>query len=460
MLRDASHIPCVSSGSYPLRPGCAVKPLVDGEPAFERICAAVDAARKSVWITVAFVERDVRVPGAHGTFFDVLDRAQARGLDVRVIFWRSPQLPASEGHHFPGTDSERAWLAARGSRFQARWDRAEGTYCQHQKSWLVDAGEPGEIAFVGGINLEPSSVVPPGHAYVGLASVHDVYVEVRGPAATDVHHNFVQRWNEASDRGEPDGLWPDARSQSDLPFPQRLSPPAGDVPVQIQRAVRRGRYRDGTPTPGGEPFAIEHGEQSILDQYLRAIEAARSTIYIEDQVIAAPQIVAALAAALARGVEVAFLVPGEPHPGLAAALRRPESAPFAAALAALGRHEGFTLAAIAANAQPGQYADIYVHAKIALIDDAWSTIGSTNIANRSFFGDTELNATFWDARTVRGLRCELFREHLGLDTAALDDRSALRLYAEHARKNAARRERGEPLAGLAVALDPARYGRT
>ena len=461
MDRDAAHVPWVSSGAYPLRAGCAVRPLVDGEPAFERICAAVDAARKSVWVTVAFMEREVRMPGAHGSFFDVLDRVQARGLDVRVIFWRSLPLHAeSPGAHFVGTEEERAWLAARGSRFQARWDRAEGAYCQHQKSWLVDAGEPGETAFVGGINLEQTSVAPPGHAALGPESVHDVYVEVRGPAATDVHHNFVQRWNEASDRALSDGLWPDARSQSDLQFPARLSAPAGDAHVQIQRSVRRGLYTDATPTPGGEPFGIERGEQSILDQYLQALAAARSSIYIEDQVIGSPQIVQALAAALDRGVAVAFLVPGQPHPGLVAALQRPESAPFDAALAALGRSERFTLAAIAANAGHGAYADVYVHAKIALIDDAWATIGSTNIANRSFDGDTELNASFWHAPTVRALRCELFREHLGLDTARLDDRAALRLYAEHARKNGARRARGERLEGLAFALDPARYARS
>jgi hypothetical protein len=45
MIRDAAHIPQVNSGSYPLREGCRVRPLVDGEPAFRRICQAVEAAR-------------------------------------------------------------------------------------------------------------------------------------------------------------------------------------------------------------------------------------------------------------------------------------------------------------------------------------------------------------------------------------------------------------------------------
>ncbi len=100
---------------------------------------------------------------------------------------------------------------------------------------------------------------------------------------------------------------------------------------------------------------------------------------------------------------------------------------------------------------------MYVHAKIALVDDGWCTIGSANVGNRSFYGDTELNASFWHGPTVRELRCELLREHLGRDTGHLDDREALRLYREVARENRARRERGAALEGLALALDPASY---
>ncbi len=458
MERDAEHIPFVRSGSYPLRPGNAVRPLVDGEPAFRRICEAVESARKSVWVTVAFLQRDVQMPDGRGSFFDVLDRAKERGLDVRVIFWRHVQLAKFQpDSHFAGTEEERAWLAERGSTFLARWDQAHERYCQHQKSWLVDAGQPGEVAFVGGINLNQNSVVAPGHASPG-GHTHDVYVEVSGPAATDIQHNFVQRWNEASDRGEPDGLWPNALSQDSLPFPSEVSPARGDVPVQIQRTVRRGRYFDRTGTPGGEPFAIGDGEFAIMDQYLQAIDAARRTIYIEDQAIGAQQIVDALQAALDRSVDVVFLVPVDPNNEMAAARKLPETKPFWDSLAALGEHNHFALVGIASNRPGNDYQNVYVHAKIALIDDGWCTIGSANIGNRSFYGDTELNASFWHAETVRALRVELLHEHLGRDSSALDDRAALRLYRETALSNRDRRTCWEPLQGLAYAVDPAQYG--
>jgi phosphatidylserine/phosphatidylglycerophosphate/cardiolipin synthase-like enzyme len=458
MDRHAAHVPFVTSGSYPIRAGNLVRPLVDGEPAFRRIGEAVRAARTSVWVTVAFHDMEFAMPDGEGSFFDVLDRAQARGLDVRVIFWRHPELAAYQpGTHFAGTSEDREFLAKRGSRFLARWDRAHGRYCQHQKSWLVDAGRPGEVAFVGGINLNPSSVVVPGHPpREDGRNTHDVYVEVRGPSATDVHHNFVQRWNEASDRDLPDGLWPDARSQDALPFPSVVSPVAGPVPVQIQRTVRKGRYSDGRPSPGGAAFGIGDGEYSILDQYLRAIETARESIYIEDQAIGAPQIVDALHAALERRVEVVVLVPADPNNEMAAGRRDPANQAFFDSLGALGGFEHFALVGIAVNSGPGAYQNVYVHAKIALVDDAWCTIGSANIGNRSFFGDTELNASFWHAPTVRALRKELLREHLGSDGGE-DSRAALRLYRDVARKNAARRAAGEPLEGLAFGLDPKTY---
>ena len=99
------HIPFSASGSYPVRSGNLVHPLIDGEPAFRRICEAVEAARHSVWVTVAFIRPGFRMPDDRGTFFDLLDRAKERGLDVRVIFWRQNLATclkgATTGTHAP-----------------------------------------------------------------------------------------------------------------------------------------------------------------------------------------------------------------------------------------------------------------------------------------------------------------------------------------------------------------------
>lgn len=78
----------VTTGSYPTRAGNAVRLLIDGEPAFRRICEAIEAARHSVWVTVTFMWSGVQMPDGRGAPLDVLERAAMRGVDVRVIFWR------------------------------------------------------------------------------------------------------------------------------------------------------------------------------------------------------------------------------------------------------------------------------------------------------------------------------------------------------------------------------------
>jgi phosphatidylserine/phosphatidylglycerophosphate/cardiolipin synthase-like enzyme len=452
------HIPFATKGSYPVRHGNHVRPLIDGEPAFRRICEAVEAARHSVWVTIAFLDEGFVMPGGHGSFFDVMDRAAARGLDVRVIFWRANDGSGFLAHTvFSGTEAHRQMLAARGSKFLARWDRAQKAYCQHQKSWLIDAGQSSEVAFVGGINLHNSSVTPPGHGEHGRDHTHDIYLELRGPSASDVHHNFVQRWNEASEREAADGCWPDAQRARNLRFPVTASLAAGAVSAQVQRTVRAGHYTDMTPPPGGAAYEIENGETTMFDQYQAAIAAARHTIYLENQALGCPQTVEALHHALQRGVDVVVLTPSNANDFMKAARKEPRSRPFFERFEALGEHQNFALVGIGSPDADGRLRDIYVHAKAAVIDDAWATIGSCNIGARSFFGDTEMNVTFWSPDVARQFRVDLLSEHLGADTAHLDDRDAFALYRERARANAVKRASNRPLDGLAFAMDPKTY---
>jgi cardiolipin synthase len=451
-----SHIPSVASCAYPARAGNAVKPLVDSVPAFRRIAAAITSARHSVWLTVAFYAPDFHMPDGGGALFDVLDEAVGRGLDVRVIFWRPNQESIGYGRTFSGSPEQRDLLKARGSRFRIRWDQAHGPYCQHQKSWLIDAGQPGETAFVGGVNLTAKALGSPGHLAEGER--HDAYVEIAGPSATDVHHNFVQRWNEASERDAADGTW-GHDGDDGLGFPSRPSAPRGDSVVQIQRMVHAGRYSDAHASPGGAPFDIAGGERTILAQYLGAIGAARRSIYIENQAIPIPEVAAALQGALARGVEVAVLVPADPEDHVRAARHNPQRKPLFDGLDALGRYQNFTLAGIAGPDAKGYRRSIYVHSKIMVVDDAWATIGSCNLHAHSLGGHSEMNAAIWDPKVVRALRCELFSEHLDRDTADIDDHAALRLFREIANENRRRRAAGDfKWQGLAFSLDPAAYG--
>ncbi len=190
---------------------------------------------------------------------------------------------------------------------------------------------------------------------------------------------------------------------------------------------------------------------------MKAIDAAQSSIYIEDQSIGAPEFVEKLVVALSRGVEIVYLMPAEANVLMREWRRLPKSKSFFDQLSALGQYENFTLAGIAATGPDGVSRNIFVHAKTALIDDHWATIGSCNIGARSFFGDTKLNASFWAPDVVRALRCDLFTEHLGVDTSALNDRAALTIFRQTAQANLDRRQQGRKMEGLAFSIDPATY---
>ena len=303
-----SHIPFVTSCSYPPRAGNNVRPLVDAMPAYRRITEAVRAAQHSVWLTVTFFAPDFELPDGAGLVFDLLDQAVARGLDVRVIFWRPNPESMGYGSTFSGTAEQRAMLAARGSRFRIRWDRASGPYCQHQKSWLIDAGQS--------IRDRLCRRHQPDHDGAGIARPSDAKANATISTLKSPDPRQPTCITISSSAGtKPANAWkmtaPGATTGDDgLRFPQHATAPRGDSVVQIQRMVHSGRYTDPHPTPGGDAFDIAGGERSILTQYLQAIGAARRSIYIENQAIPVPEVSAALEQALQRGVEIVLLAPG------------------------------------------------------------------------------------------------------------------------------------------------------
>jgi len=85
-------------------------------------------------------------------------------------------------------------------------------------------------------------------------------------------------------------------------------------------------------------------------------------------------------------------------------------------------------------------------------------VGSANLDGGSLERNTELNATWWDAGVAGELRRDLFAEHLGDDVATDDARPVLGRFREVALANGQHVARRQPLCGLAVVIDPARYG--
>jgi phosphatidylserine/phosphatidylglycerophosphate/cardiolipin synthase-like enzyme len=375
VARDPTRIPSPPGAPFPVREGNAVLPLIDGVPAFRRVCEAIEAAERSVWVTVTFLWASCRMPDGRGTPLEVLGRAAARGVDVRVVFWRpGDELANLRENAFWGAPEHLERLRREAPRVKVRWDRAAVGFCQHQKLWLVDAGAPGATAFVGGLNLNPSSMVMPGHARPG--ENHDLYVELTGPATADVHRAFAERWNGATD----------PTANDDLPLPDHGAVPAatGAARVQVQRTVHP------TRSPNGR------GERTILEQTSLAIGAARDTLYLEHQRIDMPEVLDAVRSAAERGVAITAVVPAADQ--------------HAAGLLALAEHPRFRLVGLTGRASDSSRHSVWVHSKLMIVDDTWASVGSANLHRFSLTGNAELNVAIWDPSFARGLRTDLERE--------------------------------------------------
>jgi phosphatidylserine/phosphatidylglycerophosphate/cardiolipin synthase-like enzyme len=251
---------------------------------------------------------------------------------------------------------------------------------------------------------------------------HDVHALIEGPAVGDVERNFRQRWNDVADRHN--------QQASGMIIPVHPSPlPAQDAHglVQIARTIPSRTYR----------FAPD-GIHGIARLYSSALGNAESFVYLENQYFwlhpyLTPFAVAVklglsqtesrdmrqninkLAEALRRGVTVSIVLPDHPNVGRIftddGLKRLREAAPDAAAE---GRIRTFCLATHAEVDGRVVYRPIYVHAKVAIIDDLWSTVGSANLNNRGMRDDTEMNVAVLDGDLIHYLRLLLWAEHLGL----------------------------------------------
>jgi phosphatidylserine/phosphatidylglycerophosphate/cardiolipin synthase-like enzyme len=122
-----------------------------------------------------------------------------------------------------------------------------------------------------------------------------------------------------------------------------------------------------------------------------------------------------LSAALRRGAMVAIVLPDHPDPGrndTDMTLRRlREAVPEAVRERRL---LVFCLGTSTSKSDGEHYRPIYVHAKVAIVDDLWVTVGSANLNNRGMRDDTEMNVATLDRELAQNLRLMLWSEHLGL----------------------------------------------
>jgi phosphatidylserine/phosphatidylglycerophosphate/cardiolipin synthase-like enzyme len=384
-------------GDPPPREGCELEVLIDGANALPEIAKAISEAKRFVHISgwhlePAFEVVRGRPQGAIG----VLLAEMAERVDVRVLVWSGAPVPL-----FHPTRSEVRQLLenlTKHTRIRALGDPKEHPFhCHHEKTVVID----GVVAFVGGIDMTSSA----GDRYDGQAhharrsiGWHDVGTRVRGPAVADVNDHFRTRWRELTDEQLPQ-----------VPAPE----PVGDSTVQVVRTIEEDMYG-----------AVPRGDFRIFESYARALHSARELIYLENQFLWAPELVSIIADKLRNPptpqFRVVVLLPGRANNG--AEDTRGQVGRLIDADDAGGGTRRFLAATIRALSPSHDRADpVYVHAKVAVVDDRWLIVGSANLNAHSLFNDTEMCVVTDDAALARDTRVRLWAEHLEMNEAEVRD---------------------------------------
>ena len=416
-----------AAGDPPPREGCELEVLVDGAQALPAVAEAMRHARDFVHITGWHLAPHFElVRGEPPVVAGELLAELAERIDVRVLVWAGAPVPAFHPTRSEVRDTVRT--LTRSTRIRAEVDPREHPFhCHHEKTICID----GELAFVNGIDLTDDagdrfdSSDHPARRRLGW---HDVGTRLRGPAVVDVHDHFASRWHAVT--GE---------RLDRPPAPGR----AGASTVQVVRTVAEDMYDE-----------VPRGDFRILESYQRALRGAQRLVYLENQFLWSPEIVAVLADKLRRpprdDFRLVVLLPAKANNG------QDDTRGQLSVLAAADDHAGRFLAATI-RSRSGERADpLYVHAKVGIVDDRWLTVGSANLNAHSLLNDTEMNVVTDDAALARATRVRLWAEHLELDAGAIAGADPAKVVDEHWRPIAAeqleRRERGASPTHRLIAL--------
>ncbi len=327
----------------PLSLGNKVTLLQDGPATYAAMFAAIRAARDHVNLETYIIEDDE----IGRQFADVLLEQQARGVQVNLIYdsvggFKTPK--AFFDKLTAGGIAVLEFNPVNPLSVAAPWKL---NHRDHRKLLIVD----GRTAFLGGINISSvyssgSFVRRTGDAGESKVAWRDTHLQIEGPVVGELQKLFMETWRK-----------------------QRGTPPAQKeyFPVLAPRGKELVRAIGSTPD---DPYSL------IYLTLISAIGNAEKQVYLTNAYfVPDPQLLKALTDAAARGVDVKLILPSHSD----------SETTFHA-----GRSHYSTL--LKGGVKIHERLGELLHAKTAVIDGVWSTVGSSNLDWRSFLDNDEVNA--------------------------------------------------------------------
>jgi cardiolipin synthase A/B len=391
--------------------GNALQLLEGGDALFPRMCQAIAQARREVWMATYIFNTD----RSGKLVMDALAAAAARGVAVHLVldgFGTAATLAALRARMEPA--GVRIEIFRPLERWYS-WLQPSHMRRLHQKLCVCDE----TVAFVGGINVIDDRL-DLTHGWSELPRL-DFAVELSGPLATSVHTTARAMWA----RAHLGHSWREqvlTVARSSKPVDQalakmrelRLSPEtrvaettdanvsASGAALAAARAVTAataaaGAARDGAVASGDSAIAPMSAAFIVRDNlsqrraiersYVEAIRHAQRSVDI-----AVPYFYpgrsfrSALRGAADRGVQVRLLLQGKVDYKVAAMAAR--------ALYAEMQAHGVRIF---------EYTPAFLHAKVAVVDGHWATVGSSNIDPISLLLNLEANVVVHNTEFARSL---------------------------------------------------------
>lgn len=321
----------------PLMDAASAQVLTNGKAFYDSELEAIGSARQSIHIE-AFIFHPSEVADR---FIKALEERAFAGVAVRLVIDAigSALTPEAYFSRLRAAGGQVMWYQP------IRWQTLKRFNNRtHRELIVID----GQVGYIGGAGIAAWWDSGDG----GGPAWRDTMVRVTGPVAVALQTSFVENWLESS--GEVLAIAADFAS----------------CPEQEPRgpAVHSGLVVNSSPSAGRSTRA------RILFQML--IAAARTSIKINSPYFLPDlSIQRELAAAVRRGVTVDVIVPGalNNHPIARRASRR--------------RYGTLLKAGVRLH----EYQPSMIHAKVLIVDEIWSVMGSTNFDNRSFGLNDEVN---------------------------------------------------------------------
>ncbi len=354
----------------PLTTGNSVALLEDGPATYAAMFKAIRGARDHINMETYILEDD----DTGRQFADALIAKQQEGVQVNLIHDAVGTLGTPSAFFTRLSDAGVRVLTfnpVNPLKAKAGWDVNNR---DHRKILIVD----GETAFLGGINI--SAVYSGGSASGGFGSSgradrsgkkdakelpwRDTDLQVTGPVVADLQKFFLDTWE----------------AQKGDPLPARdYFPKLQDRGKEVVRAIA------SAPT---DPYSL------IYTTFISAINSAESEILLTNAYfVPDPQLMDALVGAVQRGVDVKMILPSTTDSWLV----------FHAGRAHYDR-------LLEGGVKLYERQDVLLHAKTALIDGVWSTVGSTNLDWRSFLHNQEVNVVVLGPEFGRRMRASFDRD--------------------------------------------------